>query len=683
MRYLVFISLFSFYSSVLAQNSDLKRDLIIEKTIEFIGEANENANIDYTTFIEDYFLLLDNPINLNQARFGDLSKLNLLSDIQIGAILNYRTKYEKFLSIYELDAIDELNTETIMILLPFVYIGETVERKTDWRKVLKYGRHDILIRYQRVLEKKAGYESLNGSSGEGLSNSAYQGSPDKYYVRYRYTYKDKLSYGVTTEKDPGESFFKANNKKGFDFYSAHCMINGIGRFKKIIIGDFHANFGQGLNIWSGFNIGKTVQTLKVKQFGTGLRPYTSANESQFFRGVGITLDFNQFETTVFGSYKQLDASVSDSDLIIDSFQLTGYHRTESEIEKENTIGELVLGAAMSFQKKSFKVNITGLFSQYSEKFVANQSLYRQFGYKGESQFSFGVDYQYLISKISFFGEVSAGLNGKVNTINGLLWRVDPKLDLVVVHHYFDKENQNLFGNNFARISNNGKGVYVGLETRLTSKIKASAFYDHSKSDWFKYLIDGPSGERSFLGQIDYSINRFSNIYLRVRLKLKERNVSGVNSDVTQQSNQEIRNVRLHFSQRISAQFSVKSRIEFSSYKFNGAQSKGMLMYQDLIFKFKEKPLKLYARYALFDTDDYNSRIYTYENDLLYVFSVPGLFYQGFRTYLMAKYEIGQRIDLWLRWSRTSYTNQTSISSGFERINGHFKSEVKAQMKIRF
>jgi len=170
---------------------------------------------------------------------------------------------------------------------------------------------------------------------------------------------------------------------------------------------------------------------------------------------------------------------------------------------------------------------------------------------------------------------------------------------------------------------------------------------------------------------------------RVRSRLKPRNISGSSDAITQQDMQNTNSIRLHYSQKINKQFSVKSRIEISQYQFNGEKSNGLVMYQDLIYSLKKHPLKLYGRYAIFDTDDYNSRIYTFENDLLYVFSVPGLFNQGFRTYLMAKYAIGRKIDLWLRWSRTTFTDQKTISSGLEEINGNFRSEIKAQLKIRF
>ncbi len=682
---IIWMHLFSVSSQVV---SDIKRVEIIERTLEFISEANENAEIDYTTSIEDYYLFLENPINLNQASFDIISRLNLLSDIQIQSIIDYRYQNQQFLTVYELGAIPELEADIISILLPFVYVGALKQEKMNWKQVSTSGKHDIILSYQRVIEEKKGYLEYPDSILLVNPNKVYQGSPDKYLTRYRYTYKNKMSYGFTAEKDPGETFFRDNNKHGFDFYSAHLMLNDIGLIKKVIVGDFHANFGQGLNIWTGFNIGRTVQTLNVKQFGTGLRPYTSANESRFFRGCGISLNFNKIEATVFGSFKKLDASFVDSDTlgsddIIDNFLLTGYHRTLKEIERKNSINELVFGSAASYRTRKMKINISGIYSHYGGALKASNLLFKQFDFYGKTQFSLGLDYHYIIPKVTLFGEMASALNGKLNAINGIIWRVDSKVDLVIVHRYFDKENQNLFGNNFTRNSQNESGLYFGSEIKLTSQLKVSIYYDQSKSNWLTYLVDGPSAERSFLGQIDYPINKYASFYLRIRTGLRARNAIGSDNNITPQFSQQKRSVRLNYSQQINKEFSIKSRIEFSQSEFNGELSNGLLMYQDIIFSLKQQPLKLYARYALFDTDDYSSRIYAYENDLLYSFSVPGLFYKGFRTYLMAKYKIGRKADIWLRWSRTGYVNRDTISSGLEQINGNNKSEIKAQLKLRF
>ena len=90
-----------------------------------------------------------------------------------------------------------------------------------------------------------------------------------------------------------------------------------------------------------------------------------------------------------------------------------------------------------------------------------------------------------------------------------------------------------------------------------------------------------------------------------------------------------------------------------------------------------------ARFALFDTDSYNSRIYSYENDVLYYFRIPSYYYQGSRSYLTLRYQFKKGIDLWLRYSNWTYYNRETIGSGLNEINGPSKSEFRAQLRFQF
>lgn len=76
------------------------------------------------------------------------------------------------------------------------------------------------------------------------------------------------------------------------------------------------------------------------------------------------------------------------------------------------------------------------------------------------------------------------------------------------------------------------------------------------------------------------------------------------------------------------------------------------------------------RYALFETEDYDSRIYAYEPDVLYAFSVPAHYGSGQRYMLVVKYRFHRELSAWLRLS------ETAIKSGWEEIDGNKQTEVK-------
>jgi hypothetical protein len=78
---------------------------------------------------------------------------------------------------------------------------------------------------------------------------------------------------------------------------------------------------------------------------------------------------------------------------------------------------------------------------------------------------------------------------------------------------------------------------------------------------------------------------------------------------------------------------------------------------------------------LFNTDDWDSRIYTYENDLLYSFSIPSLAGRGSRSYIMLKYEIGEIAEIRVKYGFTSYA---------EYSNSYLdREEIKLQLRFWF
>lgn len=121
---------------------------------------------------------------------------------------------------------------------------------------------------------------------------------------------------------------------------------------------------------------------------------------------------------------------------------------------------------------------------------------------------------------------------------------------------------------------------------------------------------------------------------------------------------------------------------FNKDPAEGHWYKGILMYQDVVFNFRKPQLSLCARIAYFDTDRYDERLYAYENDVYYAFTIGSYYYQGMRAYLMLRYKI-RSFSVWLRLSHTRYLNKTDIGSGLTYIDKPHKTEVKVQCMYRF
>ncbi len=141
--------------------------------------------------------------------------------------------------------------------------------------------------------------------------------------------------------------------------------------------------------------------------------------------------------------------------------------------------------------------------------------------------------------------------------------------------------------------------------------------------------------------------------------------------------------RFHIEYAVSPSVILKNRVEYVQFR-EGDNYKGVgyLIYQDIVWKSRSEKISLAFRYSLFDTDTYDERIYAYENDVLYAFSVPAYYYKGNRGYLIFNYKLTRKISFWIRLSHTYLSNRSTFGSGLDEIDGNSKSEIKIQMRLK-
>ena len=86
---------------------------------------------------------------------------------------------------------------------------------------------------------------------------------------------------------------------------------------------------------------------------------------------------------------------------------------------------------------------------------------------------------------------------------------------------------------------------------------------------------------------------------------------------------------------------------------------------------------------MFDISDYDARLYAYESDLMYEYSVPLFNGRGVRSYLICRYEISSRLSFAVKYALSYYPEQESVGSGYDAIAGNKKQEVKVQLRWHF
>jgi hypothetical protein len=142
---------------------------------------------------------------------------------------------------------------------------------------------------------------------------------------------------------------------------------------------------------------------------------------------------------------------------------------------------------------------------------------------------------------------------------------------------------------------------------------------------------------------------------------------------------------------ISRTFSFSSRMEFVWMNVpRPVPAQGFLGMAG--FSFRKSGISGNMAVTVFETSDYDTRIYAYEQDLLYNFSLPAYFGKGIHYYINLHRDFSRmkltstnrlKLQGWIKWGQTFYPGTHSIGSGLDKIAGNRKSEIKMQVLVQW
>ncbi|GHT72922.1 hypothetical protein FACS189456_2670 [Bacteroidia bacterium] len=656
----------------------------IESVIEELGNIEE-AEMSLDVLYETLSNYAQNPLNINAASNEELLQLQLLNEFQVHSLREYFTQYGEMQTPYELQYVQGFTAELMQKLLPFI-CTLPVEKQDplSLKRMLTKGHHELLLREKHVVEQQAGYSAASDSLLQSRPNARYAGSKPALYERYRYRYKDNLQWGLTADKDAGEEFFAGSNSQGFDFYSAHLQVSNIGILQNLVVGDFYAQFGQGLSLWQGGRFGKSADAMNIAKRGAGIKAYTGADENNFFRGIATSLKIKQLMLSAFVSYNNKDANV-DTAGAFSSRYTTGLHNTAKTIHDKDALQEFVTGLNASYRFKKMQWGATALWHRYNSDYQRDMKPYEKFDLNRNSNFNVSSDFRWYIKKFHFFGEVGMSQNQAGAVLAGMMADIASPVQLSLVYRNYAKNYQAMYANAFAEGSKtaNENGVYFGANIYPHRKIKTSFYIDVFHFPWLKFKANSPSKGFDALLQIDYTASHFCQMYLRAKYDTKEENVPNEIFPLKSTADVEKVMLRYNISYRLFDGLNAQSRAEGSLYKAGTTNYEyGIMAFQDIKYTFRQPQVNLSVRYALFNTESYDTRFYAYENDVLNAFSVPAYYGNGSRWYFNVQYSPLERVDIWLRLAQTHYFDRSQIGSGLTLIDAPHQTEFKVQVKIK-
>lgn len=674
---LFFVFSFLLPLSLNAQDS-LKAELEIQIEKAFEESDPEQAGIEdigLLQFLED---LAASPVSLNTASIDDLLQIPGMNIVLARAVIEYR-ELKPFENIEELRRVKGIGEVTYKRVQPYVTIGTRSDRFKGLYKRPEYwlsgNRIEVLSRMQQNLEDQEGFIRADSSGG-------YLGNAVKYYQRFKLR-SDHLSLNLTQEKDAGETL---SGPTGFDFISWHIALTQNGKLKNVIIGDYSIGFGQGLVIWTGGVFGKgRYVTGTINKNERGVRPYSSAQETEYFRGFAVTYG-DKLEMTVFHSNRPRTASIVDGDTTRFPSS-SGFHRTQSEIERRNNINQITTGGRFQLDTKLGLFGTTGYISEFSSYIKPASSVSNAFKFEGIQSSTLGVDYRGLIGNSLVFGEAARSQNGGIGAIFGLETSINDQTDIALLYRNYSRDFQSFMGDGFGESSGypqNERGLYLGVRQSLSSKYALSTYFDQYFFDAPRFGTTQPTQGYDLLGLIEGELTPSLDVYILVRNEIQDDEYSFLSSIGREElglSKKKRQSLRFQSEYKVNRRTRLRSRVELVRNRNAGQDwESGMLLYQDIRVRLGGK-IQVDGRVTIFDTDSYDTRLYQFENDLLYVLSNVGLSDKGQRSYLVVKYSVSKFLQLWVKYSVTRIEDAQVLSSGLGEIQGDRRSFIGLQARL--
>ncbi len=638
--------------------------------------AGESEDQDYSYLIEDLVKIYQNPIDINKASRQDIEPIIFLNGIQIENLLYHRHNNGPFFSILDLQVIEGFNRQILEWLEPLIYFSAPQPRKKSFRP-----RGDLFVRTRFTVETPAGY------TPSGDKPRAFLGDKYLLYSRFETSLAPGLEAGLITEKDQGEDIFNSQVST-MDFISGYISWKPDKFLRQIIIGQYRISGGQGLALQTGMGTMKSSLTTTIRNRTNGFRPSLSANEYSGLSGVLMSFGNHNFSISPFFSSRYRDGHLStdeNGNTFITSLKTDGYHRTASELAARKTTREDVYGVQMKYFFNKLTVEAGHLEYNLEFPLVPSVKPYSQYYFSGNHNRNSwlavegGIGNAYLFSEMAFNNSFDPAI------WSGVLFSPGGNVAMAMSYRRIPVEYIAPLGVPFSESSSGSgeSGFYAGMQIDLPAKLILNAYIDYFKFNWLRYRLDAPSDGYDFLTNLTYKPGRRWENSLRYRHREKMVNVarSGADFPVGVRTQNQVR-----FQTRFNPDkvWSFTTRIDYHKVTIPGENiPSGFFLGQEIKYSHPGDKWNLITRYGIIDVEDYETRIYVYEPDVLYSFTTPAYYGVGSRWILMGKWTIIKNLDLWARYSWWHYSNREEISSGNTLIDSNEVREVRLQIRKKF
>ena len=643
-----------------------------EKWLDDIMLDGEYSEASYEELYDNLLDLQRNGININTATRQELESLPFLSEKQVMDILEYIHFHGALKSINELMSIESIDYSTRQLLQEFLYAGDKPEKGfPSLKNIMTWGKNELSLYTKIPTYERAG----------DASNGDYLGYPYKFWARYSFSYAKNVRIGIVASQDAGEPFFSQSNKYGFDQYSGFIQLNGLGPVESLIVGRYSIAAGMGLVMNNSFSLGKSAMLQDLGRQRNVLSPHTSASENGYMQGAAATIRLSDaIRLTPFLSYRKTDATLND-DGSISSLIYTGYHRTISELNKKNNTSLTAGGINARWNLEDFSLGATAVFTHINRPLSPNKSAtYKKIYPEGSNFFNASLNYSWLHYPFSVNGETAINANGAIATLNTLGWHLSQYVEVMGIYRFYSFNYYSLYANAFSEggKTQNESGLYLGVRWQPKYGIDIQAYTDLAYFAWPRYGVSQSSYAIDNMVSASYKTGKWL-LSGKYRLHFKQKDSKSA-SGISWQTEHRM---------RIGAEWTgdgwtSRSQLDImsvSSTSESSSVSQGFMITENIGYDIGK--WQIFAGGKYFNTDGYDSRLYSYERAMPHTFSFPAYYGHGIRYSLTAVWSPSPTLQFTAKAGITDYFDRSTISSGQQQINASSACDIEVGMRWRW
>jgi len=624
-------------------------------------DGGENG-VDYEEMKERLRQYYYQPINWNIASRQELEELTFVPDLVIEEMLNYRDWAGRIFSVNELALVKGMN-DALRRLLYYVIIVPNIKEETKWKDAFDYTNHYMVTRSDFEAERRAGYE-----------NGKYQGEPFRQTVKYKTDAGSNFRAGLVMETDAGEKW----DRRGFDLYRIYGQFSNMGIVNRVVLGSMRANFGNGL-VFGNSNFGTRSYQMVNGLNRNNIKSYEGTSEAEVMNGVSVKVSpVRGLTISALYGYSPLDADTSKGTW--KTILTTGYHRTETEIERDNTVGLHTIGGHVDYEGKWFKVGATGYGGFFTVPSVAEF---------GDKQWAAAVDYCVHQWGVKLSGETSVSQGGGVATTNTLIITALSDYLFALNYRYFSPNYSSFWANSYSKGSDveGEQGVSFSASLPVYYDMNIELFGDVSRN--YLYAYEDITGKPMYYeAKVQYNAGFGDDRAFKTYFRFKHQELSAMDNKVRKKVDDQVFLFFAEYKRKFDCGVRIGSGTQFNAARRNmegwGTPTYGWLIYQDVEWSGgRDLPLEVKGRLAYYDAKDWDNRFYLYEANIAESSYSPTLYGQALRWFVMLKYAAKCGVGAQLKVGQTIFFDREKISSGNDLISSNHKTEFNLLVYYRF